>query len=282
VKDSLSTETANLRLAWKSKTRERLRTYLVEGIQDPRTNIQSVLTRHFLVGRIFGDRFDALKEDELWHVGRLNTERVEGTATSEADKDEFGKRWNLALASATGQRISVLECGCGSANDYRFWETYGIARFLDYNGFDLSEDNVANAREMFPEVSFECGNVFDIREGDESFDYVVAFDLFEHLSLEGIEVAIREACRVARAGLVLNLFNVTDVSRHVANPVPERRYHWNTLSFRQITDSFAERVRKVEAVHILEFLRVRYGSGGPYEPFLSDLNPNLFTFYLEK
>lgn len=282
MKDSLLTETANLKVAWRSKTRERLRAYLVEGIQDPRTNIQSILTRHFLLGQIFSDRFNDIKASELQHAVRLNTERVAVRASGETEKDEFQKRWRSALVSSSGDLISVLECGCGSANDYRFWDAYGIARFLNYKGFDLSEDNVANAREMFPDVNFECGNIFNIREKDESFDYVVVFDLFEHLSLEGVEIALREACRVARRGLVLNLFNVSDIAQHVSNPVPERHYHWNTLSLRQISDSFATHARKVEAVNIHRLLCGKYGSEGLYDSFLMDVNQNLVTFYLEK
>lgn len=277
------TETANLKLAWESKTRERLRTYLVEGVQDPRTNVQSILTRHFLLENIFGDRFGQLKERELRHAVQLNKSRVEGRAITETEKDEFQRRWRCALASpGRVSKISVLECGCGSANDYRFWDAYGIARFIDYKGFDLARDNVVNAREMFPDVNFALGNIFDIRERDESFDYVVVFDLFEHLSLEGVEVAVREVCRVARRGLVLNLFSVSDVPQHVSKPVPERHYHWNTLSLRQIGDSFAARTTKVEAVNIQELLWRKYGSEGLYDSFLTDVNPNLVTFYLEK
>ncbi len=280
--DSLSAETANLRLAWKSKTRERLRTYLVEGIQDPRTNIQSILTRHFLIEKLFGDRFAEIESNELRHAMRLNTERAEKRTSAETEKDKFRRQWRRAFTTCTATPRSVLECGCGSANDYRFWSAYGIARFLKYKGFDLSEDNVANAREMFPDANFECGNIFHIREKDESFDYVVVFDLFEHLSLEGLEIAIREVCRVARRGLVVNLFNIADIPHHVANPVPERHYHWNTLSLRQISDSFAAHARKVEAVNIHRLLRSKYGPEGLYDSFLSDVNQNLVTFYLEK
>jgi len=42
-----------------------LRDYLVEQVEDPRINIQSILTRHFLIEGLFGDQFAALKEEEL-------------------------------------------------------------------------------------------------------------------------------------------------------------------------------------------------------------------------
>jgi hypothetical protein len=42
-------ETARLRSSWARHSPEMLRNYLVAGVQDPRTNLQSVLLRHFLI-----------------------------------------------------------------------------------------------------------------------------------------------------------------------------------------------------------------------------------------
>src|ERR1043166_9377732 len=41
-----------------------LRHYLVAEVEDPRTNLQSVLSRHFLVRSLFGDRFTAIMKQE--------------------------------------------------------------------------------------------------------------------------------------------------------------------------------------------------------------------------
>ena len=45
--------------------RNTLRDYLVQDVEDPRINVQSILMRHFLVERLFGKRFDPLAEHEL-------------------------------------------------------------------------------------------------------------------------------------------------------------------------------------------------------------------------
>jgi hypothetical protein len=37
-----------------------LRDYLVAGVEDPRLNLQSVLSRHFLARALTGERFRAL------------------------------------------------------------------------------------------------------------------------------------------------------------------------------------------------------------------------------
>ena len=282
MKEALRRETDDLTFAWLSKTPEKLRSYLVSGIQDPRSNLQSILTRHYLIRQLFGAEFEHLQGEELLHAMRLNTERVQQRPASDEQKSEFQARWQAALSQATAQPISVLEAACGSANDYRFLDSYGVARFLNYGGFDLSAHNIANARGMFPQADFQCGNVFDIPRQDESVDVVLVFDLFEHLLLAGLEVALDEVCRVARHGLVLNFFNVEDIAEHRAQPVTERRYHWNTLSLKKLTASLTARSKGVEIVHIHAMAVDMFRSYGVFDSFLDDLNPNLFTFFVKK
>ena len=277
MKESLHRETDDLEFAWSSKTPEKLRNYLVSGIQDPRSNLQSILTRHFFIRQLFGSQFEQLQEQELLHAMKLNSDPA-----SEEQKSEFQRRWRAALAPRTAQSVSVLEAACGSANDYRFLDSYGVARFLDYSGFDLSADNIANARDMFPAIAFQRGNVFEIPHQNESIDFVLAFDLFEHLSLEGLEAALEEVCRIARRGLVLNFFNVDDIAEHVPNPVTERRYHWNTLSLKKVTASLAERARAMEVLHIRGMALEKFQSHAVFDSFLDELNPNLFTIFVRK
>jgi len=74
----------------------------------------------------------------------------------------FEAIWRELLAGEQPRRICVLEPACGSANDYRFLDTFGIARLLDYVGFDLCEKNIVNASGMFPGVRFKVGNVLEI------------------------------------------------------------------------------------------------------------------------
>jgi hypothetical protein len=75
---------------------------------------------------------------------------------------------DMVLAMVDAPHLSVLEPACGSANHYRFLVRCGIARFLDYAGFDLCAKNLENARALFPEVRFGVGNVFAITEPGQS------------------------------------------------------------------------------------------------------------------
>ena len=125
----------------------------------------------------------------------------------------------------------MLEPACGSANDYRFLHAYGLARLVRYTGFDLCAKNIENARALFPDVSFAVGNVFEIAAPDKAFDLCFVHDLFEHLSLEGMQAAVKEVCRVTRQGLCVGFFNMDEIRDHQVRPVDD--YHWNRLSMRR-------------------------------------------------
>jgi len=172
------------------------------------------------------------------------------------------------LAGESPQGVRVLEAACGSANDYRCLASYGIARLLDYTGFDLCAKNVANARALFPAAHFEFGNVFEIAAEDRAFDLSFTHDLFEHLSPEGLAVAIRELCRVTRCGLCVGFFQMDEMPDHVIRPVDD--YHWNTLSLDRTRALFAEQSFDVQALHLGSYLRWRTGG--------DTHNSNAYTF----
>ena len=61
---------------------------LVQGVEDPRINVQSILTRHFLIEQLFGNRFAEVTEAELrfavvmnW-LGRIVTCLIFPSSTS--------------------------------------------------------------------------------------------------------------------------------------------------------------------------------------------------------
>ena len=324
-----------------------LRDYLVASVEDPRVNLQSILSRHFLLQALTGERWAALLEheyrfsaavnwlanlsqrvgnredlDEVLHALRrgadnaegmeiprfvlqtfrtlpaqnngltvpnyleemlLNTSFEQGRPTLDpASLDTFQRLWSQALESepthvsgAEGESplLSVIEPACGSANDYRFLHSYHIARHIDYLGFDLCEKNIENARALFPGARFEVGNVFEIHSASKSFDLSYTHDLFEHLSLEGMEAAIAEMCRVTRWRICIGFFNMNEIPEHVPRPVEE--YHWNTLSMKQMKEAFARHGFRAQVIHIGSFLRQRVGCDLTH-------NPNAYTFVLER
>lgn len=281
-------EKQTLKSSWAGLDPDALDDYLVSGFQNPQINAQSILTRHRLVRELFpDDDFGELMRGEVEHSARATTalhERssdlgitmgtfVSKTRRAEVRKvneaiadwqDDYEKKWASTLAGRTVERkLSVLEFACGSANDYRYFDAYGIAQFLDYTGIDLNDNNIANARRRHPGVDFQVQNVLDLPFGDRSYDYVVVFDLFEHMSLEAMEQALGEACRIARKGLLLTFFLMADNPDHEVRP--KRTYFFNTLSRAKVQELVESRFGPVEAVRIRDLVD-EYGERASYNP----------------
>jgi len=274
-----------LERTWTARSAEMLDRYLVSGYQNPRINVQSILLRHFLIARIGGTGSDDLAEGELRLAVELNEvlrlraaelgvtmgsflnpakqAAVRRADESIADREHaFAERWMEALGGIRAKPISVLELACGSANDYRAFVEFGLASHLDYRGIDLTEKNVMNARRRFPDVPFEVGDVRSLRYGDREFDYVIASDVFEHLSLDGMELALDEAMRVTRRGLALTFFNMGEAPHHEVRPT--RLYHWNRLSRPRIEERVRAQFESVRVVPVAAWLRERYGYAHSY------------------
>lgn len=285
AEERLVREQRRLRKSWVRHAPELLNEYLVSGYQNPRINAQSILARHHLIRRLFGDEFDELMQEELVFCAEANaairkraaelgvsirvyTDDVRRAQVAEvcqviADRETtFEERWRAVLADRTAKPLKVLEFACGSANDYRFFDSYGLAKFLDYTGVDLNEANIANARERFPAVKFEQGSILDLPFSSGSFDYVIAFDIFEHLSLAAMEHSFSEAVRISREGFLVAFFIMADQPEHEERPKGD--YHFNVLSAPLIRERMAADFGSVELIHIRPFLAEHYGFGDYY------------------
>lgn len=189
---------------------------------------------------------------------------------SRTDASVFEGVWARALAGVAPlqSKPKVIEAACGSANDYRYLHSYGMAALIDYRGFDLSVKNIANAQTFFPGTRFEVGNAFSIQAADQESDYYLAQDLFEHLSLLGLEAALNEACRVTRRSLCLGFFNMDEIREHQIKPVED--YHWNKLSMERVRESLASHQFETRVIHIDTYLRWLM-------PGQATHNPNAYT-----
>lgn len=287
VRPGLATEERLLRMSWSSRDAASLDEYLVVGWQNPRINVQSILIRHSLLRRLFGAEFEELMTAEIRFAIELNEAlrlealrtkvslgsyldalrlaRVREVSQVIADRErELEERWRAALADREAAPISVLELACGSANDYRAFADYGLARFLTYTGVDLNPKNIVNAKRRFPDVDFEIGNAMDLKEADGSVDVVLASDLFEHLPLEGAARVLAESMRVARHEVVLVFFNMAEIPEHHDRPVAA--YHWNLLSRAQVEATLAAGFPTVTVTPITAWLKADFGYEHSYNP----------------
>jgi hypothetical protein len=275
-----------LERAWVGTKPKRLGRYLVGGFQNPAINVQSILARHEFIREVDGGSHDELMDEELrWAVekhrtlvmrqGELPAEhgmdleeiKRSGIWRAEygqimADQGRFAVAWTEALRAESGRRLSVIEAACGSANDYRYFVSYGMAPLLSYTGFDLTQKNITNALRMLPDVDFRVGDVQNIEAADNSYDWAVAHDLLEHLSPSAFNRAIDELCRVTRRGVLISFFYMLDTPEHHIQP--KRTYHFNELSKDRTGERFAGYCSDIQWVHIRPMLADRYGFGDYY------------------
>jgi ubiquinone/menaquinone biosynthesis C-methylase UbiE len=284
-----------LERTWNARSAAMLDRYL-SGYQNPRINLQSILLRHFLIERAVGPGFDEEKAAEIRQAVELNevlrlraaelgvkmgsylnsSRQAAVLRVDEAIADrerESVERWRAALPPPGDARLQVLELACGSANDYRAFVECRLADHLDYRGIDITEKNVENARRRFPGVAFEVGDVRDVWHPDGAFEYVIASDVFEHLSLEGMERALGEAMRLARRGLALTFFNMDESADHQDRPT--KLYHWNRLSRPRIEARLRGRFDSVRVVPIAHWLRDEHGYAHAY-------NPRAYSIFAER
>ena len=331
MREELQLETTGLMRAWADQDPAWLGTYLVSGVEDPRINAQSILTRHFLIAQRWGDDFPRLRSEEqrfagvlrwwlnlgledgddetresLRHGLRAGRDNAEGTELPpfvhrvfqslpvEADEilvpnyleqlcsdsfsfeqvsETFSRLWERALGRAEVDTLRVLELACGSANDYRFMERYGLARFLDYTGVDLNSANIANARRLVRSGRFEVGNVFELSHDDQSFEVAFLHDLLEHLSLGGVEQAVAEICRVTRKTIAVGFFSMHERQEDRVRVVGD--YHCNTLSLARMRELFGRHGFSGRAFHLSTLLEWEAGC-------VSYHNPNAYTLILTR
>jgi len=97
---------------------------------------------------------------------------------------------------------TLLEIGCGPGMFLEFFHRAGF----DVTGCDASPVMVAAARHRLgPKVECGVANALHLPHDPDSFDYVALLTVLEYL--DDPELALREAVRVARRGIIVGYVN---------------------------------------------------------------------------
>lgn len=86
--ESLKQESEKLARSWMQHPADWLRDYLVAGVEDPRLNLQSIFSRHFLVRSLTGGGFEDLMEAECRFSAVMNW--LVGLVGRVGDTEELG------------------------------------------------------------------------------------------------------------------------------------------------------------------------------------------------
>jgi len=223
----------------------------------------------FEIPKVVAETYSFLQQEKAGLTDYITAALVDrcddtGALLPESATRTFGPLWGRVLSEHDAERISVLEPACGSANDYRFLQEFGLARFLDYTGLDLCDTNIENARQRFPDVEFSVGNVIEMPFEENRFDYTYIQDLFEHLSPSALDRSLSEIVRVTRREAWLGFFNLSADPCHEFKKVS--LYHWNRLSAAEIVSRLKPHCSNIEIIWTLQLLRHKFGSADYYNP----------------
>lgn len=120
---------------------------------------------------------------------------------------KFRKYLNL-LGMKSGEK--VLDVGCGTGTFLaRVAKTYGV----DCTGIDVSKESIAKAKQwLVPCLHFQVADAVKLPFEDESFDYVLSFDVLEHI--EDQNKALSEMARVLKRGGWLLIYTINKNQRY--------------------------------------------------------------------
>jgi len=105
-----------------------------------------------------------------------------------------------------------LDGGCGLGE----WTTHFSKLGYPTVGLDLSVETIAQLRGVFPDQTFESGDIRATGFPDAAFDGYFSWGTFEHFE-EGLDPCLREAWRVLKPGGYLFITTPFDNLRHALN-----------------------------------------------------------------
>jgi SAM-dependent methyltransferase len=143
-------------------------------------------------------------------VAREYAQRFVGElAHKPLDRELLGR-----FASEVRGRGEVYDLGCGPGHTTAFLHGLGVS----VRGLDLSANLVREARQRYPGLPFEVGDLLALPLADASLAGVLAFYAIVHLSPAGLRRALAEMHRVLRpGGRLLLAFHIGEGSIHVDN-----------------------------------------------------------------
>ena len=141
-----------------------------------------------------------MKRDELSQLVRTGYDRLADVYVErffdELARKPFDRELLDEFAKRVGSDATVCEIGCGPAQISRYLRDRGI----DMQGIDISEEMVARARALNPEMIVNRGDMLALDAGAESWGGIVAFYSIIHLLRRDVPTAFGEFARVLSPG----------------------------------------------------------------------------------
>lgn len=116
--------------------------------------------------------------------------------------------------------IKLLDAGCAHGRLVPTFLKHDLKK-ENYIGIDISENLIKKAREMFPDMHFDIGDVCNLPYKDSAFDAVVSSAVLHHIPSQELRIQmIQELVRVAKPNgkiifLVWNAFHFPHLWKNI-------------------------------------------------------------------
>lgn len=128
---------------------------------------------------------------------------------------EFLEATNLIAPDKTG-----LELGCGAGKLVSLLHEKGVSII----GSDISRTAIEHAHKLHPEADFRVHSAEDLPYDAETFDWVMSFDVLEHLA--DVDRHLSEVRRVLKAGGYYLLQTPNKCSNVIFETLKKRSMEW--------------------------------------------------------
>jgi 2-polyprenyl-3-methyl-5-hydroxy-6-metoxy-1,4-benzoquinol methylase len=109
-------------------------------------------------------------------------------------------RLNYVSRTIIGKKLNILNIGFGSASlEEKFFQNVKT-KFIHWTGIDISKKSVKQAIKKYPQATFKVGNIIKLEKNNNSFDYIVALEVFEHIQSKYTLGVLKKIFKLVKRG----------------------------------------------------------------------------------
>jgi ubiquinone/menaquinone biosynthesis C-methylase UbiE len=132
--------------------------------------------------------------------------------TGEHEKKPKDREILRRFSKEIGTRRPVWDLGCGPGQTSKYLTDLGV----EISGLDISEEIIAQARKIHPDIHFQKGNMLELELGNGCIAGIVAFYAIVHFTGKQVGTAFREIFRVLQpGGIFLLTFHIGEQTIHI-------------------------------------------------------------------